>query len=139
MTIAHHQHNAIAATDSAHHGVDDLAPPGSATAAPAGPRPTRNDDAQTTVSAALGIGDQALNDHLDSGASEAGAQHIQQADAKRFANLRANFVAADWALARGETATAGNTIFIASRWGRTRVLSSLDAVQSFARAIGAAR
>lgn len=60
----------------------------------------------------------------------------EQADAKRFAGLRARLALAGWALTRTNAAD-GLVVFFATRWGMPRELASLDAVATFADRVGA--
>ena len=57
------------------------------------------------------------------------------ATAKRFSTLRARLALAGWTLA--ETVADGGAAYTAGRWGMSRTLADLEAVEAFAEQIGA--
>jgi hypothetical protein len=79
-----------------------------------------------------GFRDQGTEDRLDCQTVAA----TEQADAKRFAGLRARLALAGWALSR-TSAADGPVVLFATQWNMPRELASLDAVAEFADRVGA--
>ena len=92
----------------------------------AGAIPPTSDEALTTVDAAQGFRDQGKTDSGDC------AQAHDLAQRKRQANLQALLALKGHELRQQQDGT-----FLVLRWGLTRELHDLGAVESFARLVGA--
>ena len=125
-----HHHGAaapgLAAPELAHHPVVDLAPLGTAGAAPAGLSPPQKDESPELAGGGA-IEGQGKADESD--CADAAAQR------KRFNTLRARLALAGWML----TTTPDNPhgAFTVSRWGMVRDLVDLAAVEQIAARVGA--
>ena len=88
----------------------------------------KNDEPRELVDSSTGLRGQVQAENLDCATTTA--------QRKRFNTLRARLALAGWAL--NSTAVGdGSVTYLASRWGMTRYLASLDAVAVFADRVGA--
>ena len=129
MRNPHHQGAAapgLAAPELAHHPVVDLAPLGTAGAAPAGLSPPQKDESPELAGGGA-IEGQGKADESD--CADAAAQR------KRFNTLRARLALAGWVLT--DTPDSPHGAFTVSRWAMARDLVDLAAVEAFSAQVGA--
>ena len=134
MRNPHHQGAAapgLAAPELAHHPVVDLAPLGTAGAAPVGLSPPQKDEIHD-AGGKVDFRDQGKADTTDCAGQTRQAQELSQADKTR-ATLAALLAFKGYSL--HELADGS---YLASRWNHTRPLRDLHAVQCFARQVGVA-
>ena len=131
----HHDHHqgadapGLAAPELDHHTVVDLAPMGTAGAAPVGL--TAAPDVQTPG------GNPASTEHETTDTTDCAAQSRQAQDLSRTDKSRAT-LAALLALKGYSLHELADGSYLASRWNHTRPLRDLHAVLGFARQVGAA-